>query len=288
MLSKWLLITAGLLVLVLTVAVWLAQRTWRKTTQALRERLIASATAAATVRYSEAEIDGLPTPVARYFRAVLKDGQPVVERARVSWGGRFNVGKPGANKWTPFTAEQDFVPGAPGFVWNARIAMGLGMHTLVRDAFVDATGSMQAKILGLVTLADSHGTEALALAALQRYLGEAAWFPTALLPSQGVRWEPIDGARARASINSGAVTASLEFRFGADGLIETVFAPRRWYDDGPNPPAPHPWQARNLRYGKLNGMLVPIDSTVEWLFPAGPHAYWRGQPIAIEYHYAAE
>jgi hypothetical protein len=134
---------------------------------------------------------GLPAPVARHFRNALKPGQPIIKRARVTWKGEFNMGEPGKDNWKPFTAVQDFVPSAPGFVWDARIAMAPGVTALVRDGFVDGAGSMLAKVMGLITVADSHDTPALAVGALQRYLGEAVWFPTALLPSQGVNKEEL-------------------------------------------------------------------------------------------------
>lgn len=138
------------------------------------------------------------------------------------------------------------VPGAPGFVWDARIAMVPVLSVFVRAA-LDGRGSMQGAILGIKTVVDSQGMPAIAAAALQRYLGEAVWFPTAWRPSQGVRWIAIDDSRARANISGSGVTVSLEIRFGPDGLIESVFAPDRIYDDGKSPPVPRFWTAGNFR-----------------------------------------
>lgn len=284
----WIRIALGVVVFllfVLILVIWQAQYRWQNATVEMQRRLKAAEDTQNVARYSEIELIGLPAPVARYFRAVLKDGQPIIRRAHITWKGEFNMGKPGTDKWAPFTAKQDFVPRAPGFIWDARISMAPGMNTLVRDAFVAGAGSIHAKVTGLVTVANSHDTPAIATGALQRYLGEAAWLPTALLPSQGVTWEPMDENRARATITAGGVTTSLEFRFGADGQIVSAYAAERVFDDGKSPATPHPWRARNLRYGEFNGMKVPVDSTAEWLFPAGPYAYWRGQPITIEYEY---
>jgi hypothetical protein len=284
----WIRIALGVVVfllIVLILAIWQAQNRWQRATIEMQRRLNAAAVVQSVTHYSEVELVGLPTPVARYFRAVLKDRQPIIKRAHITWKGEFNMGKPGADKWAPFTAEQDFVSSAPGFIWDARIAMAPGINTLVRDGFVAGAGSMFAKALGLIIVANSHDTPAIATGALQRYLGEAAWLPTALLPSQGVTWEPIDENRARATITGGGVTTSLEFRFGADRLIVSAYAPERIFDDGKGSPTPYPWQARNLRYGELNGLKVPVDSTVEWLFPTGPYAYWRAEPVKITYDY---
>ena len=167
----------------------------------------------------------------------------------------------------PFTATQLFVPGAPGFVWSARMAAAPGMPVLVRDGFVAGTGSMRAAVLGLVKVADREGSGQIAAAARQRYLGEAMWFPTALLLSQGVKWTAMDEFRARAEISGGGSVTSLEFRSGPDGLIESVFAPERVYDDGKHPPALLPWTARILRYGDFHGMKIPTDAVAEWQLP---------------------
>jgi hypothetical protein len=206
----------------------------------------------------------------------------------VTWQGEFNMGTPGKDNWKPFTATQDFVPAAPGFVWDARIAMAPGMPVLVRDGFVGGAGSMHGAIWGLWPVVDAEGTPAIAAAALQRYLAEAAWLPTALLPSQGITWTAIDETRSLATIRGGSITTSVEFRFGADGLIQSIFVPDRIFDNGKDPPAPHPWQGRNLNYQEQQGIKVPNDSVVEWLFPTGTFAYWRGRPTHIEYEYGVK
>jgi hypothetical protein len=286
MLLRWLLVGLGLVVVALLLALWWSARRWGNATTTLVARLRVAPTPPRPPAYSTAELTGLPPPVARYFRSVLRDGQPIIKRARVTWQGEFNMGKPGQpENWKPFTATQEFVPGAPGFVWDARIAQAPGLAVFVRDGFVDGGGSMQGAILGLITVVDARGTPTLAAGALQRYLGEATWFPTALLPGQGVTWTPIDDTRARATLTGAGITVSLEFRFDADGLSTGVFTPERYYDDGKNPPHPLPWQARNLRWEERHGIKIPAESVVEWLFPAGPFAYWRGKPVEVEYEY---
>jgi len=259
---------------------------WRTATDGMRVRLRGTEGPQPVATFSERELDAVPAPVARYFRAALEDGQPIVTHARITWAGEFNSGQPGANSWAPFTAVQDFAPAAPGMVWDARIRMAPGVTVRVRDGFVDGVGSMYGAVMGLVTVVDKSGTPEMATASLQRYLAEAAWLPTALLPSQGVSWTAIDDSRALATITGGSTTTSVEFRFGADGLVESIFVPDRLFDDGKNPPSVHPWQGRNLRYVSMHGMMVPDDSVVEWLLPQGAYAYWRGRPTAIEYEYA--
>ena len=213
--------------------------------------------------------------------------KPIITHARITWAGQFNMGKPGNDNWRPFTAIQEFVPGAPGFVWNARIAMLPGVPVLVRDSLVDSRGSMRGAIFGLLSVVNAEGTSTLATGALQRYLGEATFFPTALLPRQGVSWTAIDDARAQATITAGEATVSLEFRFDAEGRNVSVYAPDRFYDDGTGQPVAAPWEGRNLQFGERAGVTVPMESMVQWLLPSGPFPYWWGRPIHIEYRFGA-
>jgi len=60
-----------------------------------------------------------------------------------------------------------------------------------------------------------------------RFLAEAVWYPTALLPSQGVHWEAIDDVSAKARLTDGAITVSLDFRFDGNGLVTGTRAAAR-------------------------------------------------------------
>jgi hypothetical protein len=54
-------------------------------------------------RYHLREIAGLPTPVQRYFRAALREDQPVIAAATVELAGTFNMPATG-EQWKPFKA----------------------------------------------------------------------------------------------------------------------------------------------------------------------------------------
>jgi hypothetical protein len=55
-------------------------------TQRLRARLDASREPVRPRTVDFRELEGLPAPVGRYFRAVLEDGQPMVSGARAAHG----------------------------------------------------------------------------------------------------------------------------------------------------------------------------------------------------------
>ena len=68
--------------------------------------------------------------------------------------------------------------------------------------------------------------------ALQRYLAEAVWYPTALFPSEHLSWTPIDERKALATLTSHGTSVSLEFHFNREGEVAAIYAPQRWMKSG--------------------------------------------------------
>ena len=87
---------------------------------------------------------------------------------------------------------------------------------------------MKGKLISFIIVIDAQDEEKLDKGALQRYLAESVWFPTSLLPSQGVTWEGIDNTKARATITDSGITVSLEFKFNQKGEVISVYAPERY------------------------------------------------------------
>jgi hypothetical protein len=250
----------------------------------LGARLEASRLPISPATYDKREVEDLPPPVRRYFHAAMEDGQPIVSVARIRQEGRFNLGETRA-KWRRFTSTQVAITRRPGFDWDARIAMLPGLNVFVHDAYVAGEGILHVELLGLATVADLRGTPEAAKGELMRFLAESAWYPTALLPSQGVRWDPIDDLSARASLTDGATTVSLDFRFDSEGLLVGVRAAARHRTlNGTLVAAP--WQGRFWNHEVRNGMRIPLEGEVAWELAEGTWPYWRGRVTEIDYEFA--
>lgn len=257
---------------------------WRAGTGELRSRLEEARRPIEPKTYDSKELQGLPAPVQRYFRAVLREGQPMVAAASVEQTGTFNLSETG-RRWKRFTASQRMVTQRPGFLWDARIRMAPGMPVRVVDAYAAGEGILQARLFGLVPVADMRGTPEAAHGELLRYFSEMPWYPTALLPSQGVRWEAVDDTSARARLSDGGVTAALLFRFDDSGLISSVRAEERGRARG-GEMVPTPWEGRWSSYELRDGMRVPLEGEVSWVLPEGPKPYWRGRVVDVVYEWA--
>lgn len=258
-------------------------RRWRAQTLLLHARLQAAQHAGAPTHFSLHELQGLPTPVQRYFRVALTPGQPLVRAVRVDQEGTLNTSDSGT-QWRAFTARQQIQTQRPGFDWDARVEQWPGVAMFVRDAYVGGAGLLQVALMGAVTLARQQGGAEAARGELMRYLAESVWYPTALLPSQGVQWQAVDDTSARARLSDGDVTVELLFVFNAQGLVEQVRAASRGRQVGARVTL-LPWRGRFNHPVRRDGMLVPLEGEVAWLMLGGQQPYWRGRITRLRYEW---
>lgn len=280
---KAILGTVLVMVIGIVAAILYGQSRWQASTTKLQKKMQAERVQIVGKRYDQRALEKLPTPVQQYFRTVLQDGQPLITAVNVVHTGTFNMGE-SADQWKPFTSTQRVITQRPAFVWDARIHMVPGMPVFVHDAYVAGEGVLRAQLYGLVTVMDQPSTPELAQGELMRFLAEAAWYPTALLPREGVTWEAEDDTHARVTLDDGTTSVTLVVTFDEEGLIRSVRADVR-YRDVNGVPVPTPWEGRFWNYERQEGMLIPLEGEVSWLLPEGPKPYWRGQIQQIEYEF---
>lgn len=261
-----------------------ASTRWDEESARLSGQALAASLAEGSRAISFERLGDLPAPVARYLRLVLQEGGPMIRAARLAQEGGFRT-SPDAKEWSPLTAWQSFAVRPPGFVWDARIRMAPLTDVRVRDSYTAGQGTMRAKVLALVPVVDESGKIELAQGALQRYLGETVWFPTALLPGEGVEWSEIDADRSLATLSDSGVTVSLEFRFNEQGEVASVFSPDRQAEMGGRY-VPTPWAVRTFGYREFSGVRIPAEAEAEWQFPEGNFPYWKARITEAEYEFA--
>ena len=238
-------------------------------------------------RFDVSELEGLPAPVQRYFRAVLTDGQPIIAAATIEMAGTISMSAT-AEQWKPFTSHQRVVTSVaglrPGFLWDAQVDMFPGVPARVVDSYVAGQSQLIAKLLGLFTVANAHGGGELARGEFMRWFAEAPWYPTALLPSQGVRWQAAGDASANATIVDGPITLTLLFRFNEAGLIASVRAESRGAGVGKDM-LMLPWDCALSDYQPQDGMLLPMRGEAAWMRPEGRRAYFVGHVKKLSYEF---
>lgn len=259
----------------------LAENLWTRETKRCITRLDGNVSSIDTQYFSSEDIADLPTCVQRYFKYALTPGQPLIRRARAIQSGAFRMGGI-ETPWLPLTSTQHFTADPPGFVWDASIRMAPGLNVRVRDSYNGGEGTMEGSIASLFPVVNQKGTPELASGALHRYLSEAVWLPTALLPCNGIIWEPLDENSALATLTSDGITVSLEFQFGESGEIIRSYTAGRFREvNGLTEPTPCACHYRN--YQRLNGMMLPRNGEVEWILPEGALPYCQIELLDIEF-----
>jgi len=259
-----------------------AGQRWRSASSQQRARLQPDGSGVRG-EFSHAELVGVPPPVARFFGRVLHQGQPLIRSVELTQDGSFIV-PVGGRRWAPMRAEQRFVAEPAGFVWDARISMIPLVPVFVRDSYVVGTGTMRVSMGGVRTLIHQSATPELDASALQRFLAEAVWFPTALLPSAGVTWRAVDDHSATATLTDRHTTVSLTFEFDATGDIVRMTGDR--YREEAGKYILTPWIVTCRGYDTFSGVRIPTDCEVAWQLPSGLLPYWRGHISHVRYEFS--
>ena len=256
---------------------------WERGTRRAVERLCTDDEAAGAAVdepvVDEAVLATLPAPAARYLRRAIPAGAPRIRQARIEHRGEFRTA-PDA-RWAPFRSVEHVATSPPGFVWDAAIDMVPLVGVRVRDGYRHGVGGTHGSIGGLVTIVNGRGP-AIDAGALHRWLAEAPWYPTALLPGAGVRWEPVDDSTARAVVTDGDLTVSVEFTVNDRGELTRMYTPARLRDVG-GTAVPTPWAATFDDWQRVDGYRIPVEGEVAWLLPEGRFAYWRGRITRVRY-----
>ena len=279
--GKRLLIASGAIVIGAAVAVLIGQAYEKAKTDQLVETLIQSAFRPVSGTVDFDSFSGLPPPVASYFRHVLTEGQELIRTAKMRQSGVLRTSTK-TERWASFTASQLVVPPVTGFVWNAKVGMPLATHVRILDSYSAGVGSGRVSLLSAFVVASEDGTPELNSGALHRYLAEAVWFPTALLPQSGVVWSPINDHSAMATLTDRGSTVSLEFRFNEVGEVAGIYSPGRFgsFDGGYKQ---MPWEGHFRDYQLRAGMRVPLYGEVGWYDDGTLQAVWKGDLIDVQY-----
>ena len=210
---------------------------------------------AVTEAFSDAELESLPDPVCRYFRAAIAPGTLLERCVTLRMRGHIKVGR-----WLPFRARQVIDPAA-GFVWAAR-AGGIISGS---DEYLDGVGGMDWKLAGLFTVAHSEG-EDVSRGAAGRGGAEGIWVPTAMLPRSGVTWKTKDDTHIVGSRMLGATPIDLELTIDDDGRITSLVFDRLGDPDRTGSLHWYRFGGEITGYRTFGGLTIPSAGRMGWHF----------------------
>ncbi len=222
-----------------------------------------------TFRYQQ--LSGLPEPVQRYFKHVLKDGQPYISYARITHDGQF---KTGLDKgWINIKGEQYFTTSTPGFIWK-----GTTPFFTARDMYIADKGRLVVSLATLVKVVDGKG-EQYNQGELLRWLAESVWFPTNLLPSEKLQWIPIDMLHAKLTFDYKGL--SLFYLVTFNDLGEIIQLETKRYMDKENLET---WIIKAANYKEISEIVVPTTFEVLWRLEKGDFSYAKFNLKKLEYN----
>jgi hypothetical protein len=224
-------------------------------------------------------LDDVPAPVGRYLRWALRNTRHIHE-VRLAQTGALRTDVR-SDRWLPFEAEHIVVPPATGFLWNARVGIGPLLHVRVRDALIERRGSGHVSLLSAFTMATHGATPEVNSGSLHRYLAEAVWYPTALLPGPKLHWSGIDSTRALATLTDYDLSVALEFRFARTGEVSGIYTPARW-GSFPEGYRQLPWEGHFREYREWDGVLVPSEGDVGWYIDNRWQPVWKGRVTSLQ------
>lgn len=225
----------------------------------------------------------LPVPVKRYLERALGDELRPIEALEMKQTGMLR-GDPSSRRWLTFRANQRTKPQLRQFDWDARVRLAPLVHLRMRDAYAGGIGQGQVNLWSWLKLAADRDSPELNAGALHRFLAEAPWYPSALLPSAGVRWSAIDESSALATLDDCGTTVSLEFRFSAADEVASIYTPGRWRRVGGSYQR-CAWEGHFSDYRSVHGLHVPFHAEVGWHVGGRLELVWRGEITGIEHHF---
>lgn len=222
------------------------------------------------------EYGNVPPPVKTYFQTIFPETQSMIRFAHIRHSGQFRQ-RPD-DEWYPVRGMAHYSADEPGFVWKGRFSKKTAHLT-----YLNGHGTSFLKFLNSIPLLESSGKET-SISLLVRYLMEAVWYPTALLPMNGVQWQPIDNNSARMTLRDNSLSVSVTVFFDENGLI-TRMETQDKFRDFKN----HFEKARFIMlckdYKKFDSVLVPTTLQFIWALPEGDFHYGEFIVNTIAYEY---
>lgn len=218
------------------------------------------------------DIAGLPDPVRAWLTACGAVGRLLINAARFTQEGAIRT-QP-SQPWMPMRAIQYYTVNPPGLIWSVMVRPLPILWIAGRDLYHHGRGRMLIKVLSLVRVVDAEGPE-MDQGSLLRFLIEMMLVPSVAVADY-VRWEPVDGRRARAVMTYAGVTADLVIEFGSDALPARATA-KRYYDGGSQGFSLMDWEVVATEPREVHGLRSPTQVEVIWHTPEGAFPYFRGR-----------
>ncbi|WP_240778009.1 DUF6544 family protein [Nonomuraea basaltis] len=226
---------------------------------------------------TEADLAGLPEPVADYVRASGAMGKPRVTDFYADIHGRIRSGPDEA--WMSFTGKQLNTFGATPQRLFFITASKSGLPVDVLHVFDAGSATMRVKALSLVRIVDASGPDADRAETVTLFNDLVVLAPAALIDAP-IRWSAVDDLRVRGAFTSGAHTVTADLIFNArHELVDFISDDRlRASADGKTFTRQR-WSTPIRAFRHLHGRRAAVTGEARWHAPAP-----EGRFSYVEFH----
>ena len=148
------------------------------------------------------------------------------------------------------------------------------------NRFDDGKAEILIKLFSFVPVADEKNDKKVDQSALQRYLAEMVWFPSASL-SEYLEWEEIDDFSAKATLTYNGTKGSGIFYFDETGQFKR-FVAMRFKDTNDNEPIE--WTVIAKKTEERNGIKIPVECNAIWKLESKDWTWLKLKITHIEYN----
>ena len=205
------------------------------------------------------DITKLPPPVQKWLSSTGIIGKDKISFVRLKQKTMMKL-KPEQKDWSEGTAFQYYTIQNPAFIWEVNMKMKTFIDIVGRDSFINGKGKMLIKLFSLINVVNEDGYK-IDTGALQRFLGEIVWFPSAAL-SPYIKWETIDSLSARATMSYQGTEGSGIFYFNKIGDF-VKFSALRYMGNEENSERKE-WIVTANKIQEVNGVRIPIKMEATW------------------------
>jgi hypothetical protein len=229
----------------------------------------------------EADLEGLPPPVARYLRGIGAVGRPRVVAYQLRFSGRIRS-DPGS-PWMPFTADQRSAVDGPTRLFLMRARMR-GLPVEAFHHYAGGRATMRVRLAGLVPIADASG-DVMDVSETVTVLNDMALLAPATLLDSRISWEASDDRSVRAVFEVGGRRVAATLTFGADGLLSDFVS-----DDRSRASADGRTFTRMRfstpvhEYREFDGLRLPAFAEARWEGPGVDFAYGEFRLNEVAYN----
>ncbi len=232
-------------------------------------RLRAEASVQSDALVTEAVLEELPEPMARYIRFSGAVGKPRIKAVHLLHGGRF---KTAANApWTPIRGEYFITASKPSFAWHGRLRVAPGVHVAAVESYGDGHGRMLVKAMSLFRIADDQ-SDRVSRSAFGRCVAELTMAPTFFLNREYVRCTQTGPDQVRCTVTDAGLSTDAELFINEDGLLNRVVV-MRYFDRGGGTATLERFTGEHSRPQVFGGRMLASKMDATWNLPEGDLHY---------------